>query len=131
MGLIEVCDPPAPSKTHKDAYSCYFELVDESDTKVTCRMLDANPEYLPPSPCAGDILCLRKVAVDRIEGQLVLKTSTNTTWLLLRRKADFKPTSIFSNLSLNVTEKCRLAQLKTWATKQGNVLLNFRLSALL
>lgn len=120
IGLIEVCDPPAPSKADKNVYSCYFELVDESDTKVTCNMSDTNPDYLPPSPCYGDVLCLRKVAVGRIEGQLVLKSATNTAWLLFRKEEDFKATSNFSNLSPNVTEKLRLAQLKTWATKRGN-----------
>lgn len=120
MGLIEVCDPPAPSKSDEEVYTCYFELADESDRKVSCRMSDSDPDYLPHYPCYGDIICFRKVAVEQVEGQLVIKTSSNTVWMLLRKKENYsKPSSYFTTASLTITEKCRLAHLKTWAAKRG------------
>lgn len=93
--------------------------MDESETKLTCTMSDSNHDNLPGSPCYGDILCLRKVTMESCEGQLLVKTSTNTTWLLFSKKEDFKPSSNISTLSLGIAERNRLSELKTWASKQG------------
>lgn len=122
IGLIEVCDPPAPTKPDKTQYGCYFELVDESETRVICNMSDASLNYLPTSPCYGDILCLRKVLVDKVElegRRVVLKLCASTTWLLFRKASNFRPTSNFSNIFLSLNEKCRLSDLKALGVKRG------------
>lgn len=122
MGLIEACDPPAPSKADNTVFSCYFELVDESNTKLVCTMSEGDVPYLPHSPCYRDVLCLRRVIVERSEARLVARPSTNTTWLLFKKEDDYKPTSSFTNLTVGITENGRLSELKAWALRNGEPL---------
>ena len=126
IGLIEVCDPPAPTKLDKTKSCCYFELVDESDTRLICNMSRASPDYVPTSPCYGDILCFRKVLVDKVESEgrrVILKFCASTSWLLFRKENNFKATSNFSNISLSINERCRLNDLKALGLKRGTCII--------
>lgn len=107
-----------PSKAKKADYSCSFELVDESKTKLTCTMLDCNHDYLPKSLCCGDMVCLRKISIEQSAGQLAVRTSANTTWLLFRKQEEFKASSSFTSVSLGHTERGRLTDLKVWVAEE-------------
>lgn len=120
IGVVAaVSDSPTPVPSSKAPYSCYFELVDESETTVMCTMLETNRDHLPKSLCCGDVVCLRKVAMEQGGEKLVAVTSNNTTWLLFRKQEDFKPSSNFTNLSLSPSERNRLADLKEWVAGAG------------
>lgn len=110
---------PVPSKAKKAHYSCCFELVDESGTKLVCTILDSNEDDLPKSLCCGDVLCLRKVAMELFEGKLAVKTSTDTAWMLFRKQEDFKPSYNFTNISMGPTERGRLADLRDWLAAEA------------
>lgn len=94
--------------------------MDESEKKLTCTMSDANCDSLPDAPSFGDILCLRKVTVEKAERQLVVVkvSSISTTWLLFRKEENFKP-SCFANVTPGLNERIRINELKAWASRQG------------
>ncbi len=120
MNLIGVaaaeCEPPAPGKAYRDEPSFNFELVDESEIRLQCSMLEHESF---PWPSCGDVLCLRKVVTEHREGKLFVKTFPNTAWLLFRKVEGFKPYVNFHNVSFGAIEANRLSGLKTWAARQG------------
>lgn len=117
IGVITTAEAPSASSKKAD-YTRHFELVDESWTKLVCTMLESNRDSLPKIPSYGDILCLRKVAIQPFNGRLSIRTSATTTCLLFRKEEDFKPYTNFTPISLGPTEKGRVADLKAWVAKQ-------------
>ena len=118
IGVITTAEAPSASSKKAD-YNRHFELVDESWTKLVCTMLESNRDSLPKVPSYGDILCLRKVAIQPFNDRLSIRTSATTTCLLFRKEEDFKPYTNFTPISLGPTEKGRVADLKAWVAKQG------------
>ena len=119
--MIAVCDSPGPSRDKNAQHSFYFELVDESNTILTGTMhIEPSHESLPLSPSCGDIFCLRRVALEEDNGDLVIKTSSHTTWLLFNKKDDYVIHPSERN-RVGLSEKNRVARLKEWALKQGEL----------
>lgn len=108
-----------PNRAKKAHYSCCIELVDESETKLMCTMLDSCRNHFPKCLCSGDIVSLRGASVELVEGKLVIQASADTTWILFRRQEDFKPSS---NVIPGPTERDRLADLKEW--QAGEIVLH-------
>lgn len=92
--------------------------MDESDNILTCTMYIDSSQDSPLSLSCGDIFCLRRVAIEEHNGDLVIKTSSHTTWLLFRKKEGYTTLPSERN-RLGLSEMNRVAHLKEWATKKG------------
>ena len=118
MGVVTAVKnvpPPEPGKKAKGSVVPYFELADESKVTLRCAVLDSNRDHYPMSLCCGDVVCLRRIAIEQDKGKLVARTSAITNWLLFSKQEDFKPSSSVANFSLSLSEKERLADLKDLA----------------
>ena len=118
FGLVVTYEPP--TLINEGNYSCTIKLIDESETELNCIMSSSKIENLPSSSSPGDVLCLRRVAVERCGMELTIKAQVHTTWMLFRKDESFEPTSCFSDLIPDFTERTRLVQLSTWDSHRGN-----------
>ena len=119
IGVVSaVHDALSPATSVKTRKQCFFELVDETEIKIKCTILDSNRDYLPESLCCGDVVCLRKVAVEQSKGKMVVKPSAVTSWLLFKKQEGFKLSSDVT-AAPGSSEIFRLNELTKWLSEAG------------